>query len=104
MVCCNLSVVRGTKAPECIECTTFGFKLKPVKTLEIRAFLAAPVCRATVMPAEALVSRAKSYGYLKTFKTLVKRAFPHGVSELAKKTETKLADVSLGLVGRNKVT
>ena len=70
----------------------------------ILAFLAAPACRATEMPAEALVSRAKSYGCLKTFKTLVKHGFPHCVSELAKETETKQADVSLGLVGRTKVT
>ena len=70
MVCCNLSVVRGTQSPECIEYTTFGFRLNPLKTLEILAFLAAPACRATEMPAEALVSRAKSYGFQKTFKNL----------------------------------
>ena len=39
-------------------------------------FLAAPACRATEMPAEALVSRAKSYGGLKTFKNLGKMSVP----------------------------
>ena len=29
MVCCNLSVVRGTQSPESIECTTFGSRLNP---------------------------------------------------------------------------
>ena len=33
------------------------------KTLEILAFPVAHVCRATVMPAETLASRAKSYGF-----------------------------------------
>ena len=47
-----------------------------MENVEIRAFIAAPVCRATVMPAEALVPRAKSYGFQKTFKTLVKSWFP----------------------------
>ena len=70
MVCCNLSVVRGTESPGCIECTTLGFRLNPMENVEIRAFIAAPVCRATVMPAEALVPRAKSYGFLKPFKNL----------------------------------
>ena len=72
MVCCNLSVVRGTESPGCIECTTLGFKLNPMENVEIRAFIAAPVCRATVMPAEALVPRAKSYAFQKTFKNLGK--------------------------------
>ena len=73
---CNLSVLRGTQSSECIEYTTFGFRLNPLKTLEVLAFLAAPACRATEMPAEALVSRAKSYDYQKTFKNLGKTCFP----------------------------
>ena len=76
MVCCNLSVVRGTQSPECIEYTTFGSRLNPLKPLEILAFLAAPACRATEMPAEAVVPRAKSHGFLKPFKNLGKSTFP----------------------------
>ena len=38
--------------------------------MEILAFLAAPACRATHMPVEALVSHAKSYVYQETFKNI----------------------------------
>ena len=90
MVCCNLSLVRGTQSPECIEYTTFGSRLNPLETSGILAFLAAPACRATEMPAEALVSRAKSYVYLKTFKNLGKIMVSHIASRsLPKKTETE---------------
>ena len=75
MVSCHLSVVRGRQSPECIKYTTFASYLNPWKTLEILAFLAAHACRATEMPAEAPVSRAKSYGWLKTFKNLGKTWF-----------------------------
>ena len=85
IVFCNMSLVRGTQSPECIEYTTFGFRLNPLKTLGILAFLAAPACRATEMPAEALVSRAKSYVYQKTFQPLVTHAFSSCVSELVKR-------------------
>ena len=89
MVCCNLSAVRGTLSPQRIEQTTFAFRLNPLKTLEILAFLAAPACRATETPAEALVSRAKSYGSLKTCKTIGKTCFPDVASpSLPKGNET----------------
>ena len=105
MVCCNLYVVRRTQSLECIAYTTFGLGLNPSKTLEIHDFLAVPACRATEMPAEALVSRAESYGFLKTLKSLGKNMVSPTVSRmLPKMTVTKQADVSLGLVGRNKVT
>ena len=104
IVSCNLSAVRGTQSPEGIEYTTLGFRLSPSKTLEIHAFLAAPACRPTGIPAEALVSRAKSYVYLKTFKNLGKTCFsPVASRSLQKETETGEAEVSLGLVGRDKL-
>ena len=33
MICSNLSLVRGTQSPECIEYTTFGFRLNPLKNV-----------------------------------------------------------------------
>ena len=72
--------------------------------MEFLAFLAAPACRATEMPAEALVSRAKSYGYQKPFKNLGKTCFsPVASRSLPKETETEESEVSLGLAERDKV-
>ena len=85
MVSCNLSVVRGRQSPECIEYTTFAFRTNRSKTLEMLAFLAAPACRATEMPAEAVVPRAKSYGFLKPFKNLGKI----NISRCSRKGERK---------------
>ena len=55
------------------------------------------------MPAEALVSRAKSYGYQKPSKPLQNMLSPVASRSLLKETETEEAEVSLGLVERDKV-
>ena len=105
MVCCNLSLVRGTQSPECIECTTFGFRLNPAgKRCKSLLFLRRLLVGPQRCPLR-LLCRVQNLTFAwKPSKTLVKHGFPHCVSELARKTETKQADVSLGLVGRNKVT
>ena len=56
------------------------------------------------MPAEALVSRAKSYGFLKTCKTLGKTCFPPlRLRACQKELRREQAEISLGLVGIDKV-
>ena len=104
MVCCDLSLVRGTQSPERIQCTTFGFRLNPWKIIGIPCFSCGACLSGHRDARLGSCVACKILRLSENLQNLDKTCFPPlRLGACQKKLRQKQADVSLGLVGRDKV-